>query len=215
MSRLNGRPAKSVRAERKCGQLTRQIPKASTRQRIKSDHPTQSAIEAKGDVLKRNGISKDQASAWEKLADIPDADFERHVTLKGATTSGILARRNLKKGQQAMALAMIYPEPEKGGRGHKKERVDETSMLFSSKRLQIARIVLRHSRALAEDVLADRKSLDAALDIVNNERERSSSTEAKIMKLQRNAPDLAELLTDEGLDLDEACAAYTCAHATN
>jgi ParB-like chromosome segregation protein Spo0J len=31
--------------------------------------------------------------------------------------SANLARRNLTKGQQAMVLAMIYPEPEKGGRG--------------------------------------------------------------------------------------------------
>jgi hypothetical protein len=30
-------------------------------------------------------------------------------------------RRNLTKGQQAMALARIYPEPEKGGRGKKSE----------------------------------------------------------------------------------------------
>jgi hypothetical protein len=33
--------------------------------------------------------------------------------------SSNLKRRNLKKGQQAMALAMIYPTPEKGGRGKK------------------------------------------------------------------------------------------------
>jgi hypothetical protein len=37
---------------------------------------------------------------------------------------------------------MIYPLPEKGGRGHKKERVDESSTLFSAKRLQEARTVL-------------------------------------------------------------------------
>jgi hypothetical protein len=30
-----------------------------------------------------------------------------------------LARRNLTKGQQAMALAFIHPEPDKPGRGKK------------------------------------------------------------------------------------------------
>jgi hypothetical protein len=40
-----------------------------------------------------------------------------------------------------MALAMVYPEPEKGGRG-KQKTVDETSTLFSAKRLQLAQDVM-------------------------------------------------------------------------
>jgi hypothetical protein len=34
----------------------------------------------------------------------------------GFIVSANIARRHLSKAQQAMALAMIYPEPEKGGR---------------------------------------------------------------------------------------------------
>jgi hypothetical protein len=34
------------------------------------------------------------------------------------------ARRNLTKGQQAMASAMIYPESGKGARGHKDEALN-------------------------------------------------------------------------------------------
>ncbi len=63
--------------------------------------------------------------------------------------SANLARRNLTKGQQAMALAMVYPDPEKGGRG-------ENSLLskgFSLARLSQARTVLRYSRKLAEGKL--------------------------------------------------------------
>jgi hypothetical protein len=48
-----------------------------------------------------------------------------------------------------MALAMIHPVPEKGGRG-KKKTMDETSTLFSPKRLQLARTVLAHSPDLAQ-----------------------------------------------------------------
>jgi hypothetical protein len=64
--------------------------------------------------------------------------------------SANLARRNLSKGQQAIALAMIYPEPERG-RGKKDEakKVLETRG-FSRQRLEQARAVLHHSRALAE-----------------------------------------------------------------
>jgi ParB-like nuclease family protein len=74
-----------------------------------------------------------------------------------------IARRHLTKGQQAMAVAMIYPVPEKGGRG-KKKTMDETSILFSPKRLQLARTVLAHSPDLAQAVLAGCKSLDGAYD---------------------------------------------------
>jgi hypothetical protein len=53
--------------------------------------------------------------------------------------------------------------PEKGGRGNKKT-MDETSTLFSPKRLQLARTVLAHSSDLAQAVLAGSKFLDAAYD---------------------------------------------------
>ena len=75
-------------------------------------------------------------------------------------------RRNLTKGQQAIALAMIYPEAEKGGRGNKKERVAETSTLFSSKRLQQARRIVAYDRKLADAVRDGLKRFDDALGIV-------------------------------------------------
>ena len=51
-----------------------------------------------------------------------------------------------------MALAFIHPEPDKPGRG-KKGKASETEEI-SSTRLSYARAVLRHSRPLAEAVLA-------------------------------------------------------------
>jgi hypothetical protein len=74
-----------------------------------------------------------------------------------------ISRRHLTKGQQAMAVAMIYPAPGKGGRG-KKKTMDETSTLFSPKRLQLARTVLAYSSDLAHAVLDGSKFLDAAYD---------------------------------------------------
>jgi hypothetical protein len=62
-----------------------------------------------------------------------------------------------------MAVAMIYPAPQKGGRG-KKKTMDETSTLFSPKRLQLARTVLAYSSDLAQAVLDGSKFLDAAYD---------------------------------------------------
>ena len=59
-----------------------------------------------------------------------------------------------------MALAMLYPNGHRG-RGKvdpARKTVDSTD--FSYERLKQARAVLAHSRALAEDALADRVPLD-------------------------------------------------------
>jgi hypothetical protein len=52
-----------------------------------------------------------------------------------------------------MATAMIYPEPEKGGRGKKVANSTET-VGFSGQRLSYARTVLAHSLPIATAVLA-------------------------------------------------------------
>jgi hypothetical protein len=49
--------------------------------------------------------------------------------------------------------------------------------------LDQARAVLHHSRALAEDVLADRRKLDQALAVVERERQEAASTEARMAEL--------------------------------
>jgi hypothetical protein len=70
-----------------------------------------------------------------------------------------LKRRHMSAGQQAMAHAMIYPEPEKGGRGKKSKNSTET-LGFSAMRLSQARTVLSHSRDVAIEILAGTKFLD-------------------------------------------------------
>jgi hypothetical protein len=77
-----------------------------------------------------------------------------------------ISRRHLTKGQQAMAVAMVYPVPEKGGKGKRsriQEGLDEPRKTFQN-RLSQARIVLAHSSDLGQAVLAGSKNLDAAYD---------------------------------------------------
>jgi len=124
--------------------------------------------------------------------------------------SANLARRNMLRGQQAMALAMIYPEPEKGGRGKKSEAANlaETAK-FSHRRLNEARAVLRHPRKLAESVIAGTKSLDVALATVEKEKKENDSDEEKLTRLRRDAPDLADQVAEERLTIKEAIGALT------
>jgi len=77
-----------------------------------------------------------------------------------------IKRRHMTKGQQVMAVAMMYPEPEKGGKGKRsriQEGLDEPRKTFQN-RLSQARTVLAHSSDLAQAVLAGSKFLDAAYD---------------------------------------------------
>lgn len=86
-------------------------------------------------------------------------------------------RRNVSKGQRAMAKALRFPDPAKRGRGNKSP---ETGA-FPHQRLSEARAVLHHSRTLAESVAKGITPLDAALATVRQEsvcRYRQAETSA-------------------------------------
>jgi ParB-like chromosome segregation protein Spo0J len=77
-----------------------------------------------------------------------------------------IARRHMSKGQQAMAVAMAYPESEKTTHGKKSKTklLLETKTNLSGARLSQARTVLAYSTDLARAVLAGSRALDAAYD---------------------------------------------------
>jgi hypothetical protein len=64
-----------VRAERRAGEISAQLPKA---QGHRSDI-TSPAPRAKSDVLEKAGISSQPAFEWEKLAEVPEEEFEAEV----------------------------------------------------------------------------------------------------------------------------------------
>jgi hypothetical protein len=71
-----------------------------------------------------------------------------------------VARRHMNKGQQAVFVALVHPEPEKGGRGKKSTILKGFSLTY----LSMARELVRLDRARAERVLKERDySLDQAL----------------------------------------------------
>lgn len=117
--------------------------------------------------------------------------------------SANLARRNLSKGQQAMGLAMIYPEPEKGGRG-KRSQFRESLSRTQENRLSQARSVLRYSKPLAGDVMSGKAALNEAIEIVYQQTQIATSKEAQIERLRKEATDLADLVDEERMKLSEA-----------
>lgn len=118
--------------------------------------------------------------------------------------SANLARRHMSKSQRAMATAMLYPEPQKGGRGNKGV---SNSQDYDRSLVSRARTVLAYSRPLALAVLAGTKPLDEALADVRRVHEQQSSTDAKLDRLRTGAPDLFDLVGEERMHVDEAIAA--------
>lgn len=114
--------------------------------------------------------------------------------------SANLARRNLTKGQQAMALACIYPEPQQG-----KRSTSSATKEVSGARLSLARTVLRHSRELALNVLAGGGiSLDEACRQVELAQGADANLRRRVAKLRAERPDLATAVEEGALAIADA-----------
>ena len=111
-----------------------------------------------------------------------------------------LERRSLTQGQHAMAYAMIYPEPEKRGRGNKRSGTGS----FTNQRLSEARVILEYSPPLAQSVLAGVTPLDQALRQVDEQKKKADGESARLERLRKLAPDLMALVEEERMKLDDA-----------
>jgi hypothetical protein len=67
-----------IRAQRKAGELLKEMPTAQGR---RTDITTSSESSTKLDEPTRAelGITRNQASTWQRIADIPAPDFEGHI----------------------------------------------------------------------------------------------------------------------------------------
>ena len=114
-------------------------------------------------------------------------------------------RRDISKGQRAMGVALLYPEPEKGGHG--KQTVLKRDG-FSKQRLSDARADLAYTRDLAIAVRDGARKLDEALAEVTVARQRLETDDAQLARLRAHAPDLADLVDEERMTLSEAFGAF-------
>ena len=138
--------------------------------------------------------------------------------LEGDPTAYILSanvhRRHLTKGQQAMAVALAYPNDGERGRG-KKSLANNDFSGVSSGYVRQARFVLRHCRDKAEEVLRNAhypltKAYEEAQGIVEQQKRDEEARQERIRKLdilRQEFPDLAALVDDQRLGLPEAIAA--------
>jgi len=79
-----------VRAERKCGQMLRDTEKAKGAAGTSSNQyqkEVQSHDVTAPKTLSDMGITKDQSSTWQKLANVPEDEFEAAITMPGTKPS--------------------------------------------------------------------------------------------------------------------------------
>ena len=151
-----------------------------------------------------DGRNREQAC---KLAGVEP----RYEKMNGIDAAAFVAargnRRNISKGQQAIALAMLYPEPEKAGRKKKDANNDKETLQFSRMRLSQARQILAHSRDMAIAIRDGSIKFDEALNKIASEKRLLETSETKTERLRSEAPDLADIVDEERMKLDEAIAA--------
>ena len=119
--------------------------------------------------------------------------------------SSNIHRRHMTKGQRAMAVAMIFPEPatvKRRGSGS-----SETEDLgVSANYLSSARTVLKHAPDIADGVLSGSKSLDVAYEQARAIKVAVISDEGKLSELRERYAELADKVIEGELTLAGAKA---------
>jgi hypothetical protein len=109
-------------------------------------------------------------------------------------------RRHLTKGQQAMVVAKVT-------RNLSARQVAEEANQ-NRERIRQARFVLCYGPELAESVINGSISLDNAYEEARIRKGRSETHESRFNALKAAAPDLADLVVEDKLTLEEAQVAY-------
>jgi hypothetical protein len=94
---------------------------------------------------------------------------DAHVGARVAAAPKFIAdvninRRHMTKGQRAMVVAMIYPEPTKVKRSGSSNLEDQTGVARGY--VSMARAVLKWGKELADPVLAGAETLDRGYEII-------------------------------------------------
>lgn len=148
----------------------------------------------------RNRLAACKLAGIEPRVEFYDGDDPRALII-----SRNIQTREMSASQKAMLLALEYPETDnKGGRGKKNSSQTKE---FSPALLSQARQIIRYAGDRAEGVLSGAIKFSAALKVADENRVSASATDARLTRLDTEAPDLARQVREETLSLEEAEAA--------
>lgn len=112
--------------------------------------------------------------------------------------SANIHRRHMTKGQRAMVMARLL-ETSKVTQQTASKQAD-----ISQQRISQARTILKHAPDLADSVISGFLPLDNAYEEARIRKGRADTYESRFNALKAEAPDLAELVVEERLGLEEA-----------
>jgi len=150
---------------------------------------------------------RNRRAACEVAGVVPDV-----VEFTGSDASAFIIseninRRHMTKGQRAMAVAMIYPDGEKGGRGKVSMFSGEFSK-YMQNAISEARTILSYAPDAAQSVLAGGTPLTDAYKTAQSRKRDADSDDARLNTLKAEAPDLAELVIEGKAKLSEQWEAF-------
>jgi len=138
----------------------------------------------------------------------------KYIRLEGQDTvsfiiSANLNRRNLTKAQRAILAAKIRCEFASSGSTKKSAssgsiRELEVKLGVSDTGIAKAVVILEHAPDLENAVMNGSKTLNAAYNEAQSRRVEANSDEALMLRLKKDAPDLAESVRDEKQSLASA-----------
>ena len=155
-----------------------------------------------------DGRNRREACRIAEIDDIAFVEFEGNID--SYIISSNINRRHMTSGQRSMAFAMIKPEGESGGRGNKLSRNRESLDLSKTERNNVstARKILKHSRLLADQVLAGHVTLNTAKESIISEEEKEAKKNKQALTLKEEYPDLHTKVIEEQITLEEAWTLY-------
>ena len=108
-------------------------------------------------------------------------------------------RRHMTRAQRAMAVAVIYPDPEKRGRGNIKSlKIKELNDGYLSQ----SRTILSHLPDEAKQVLSGALSLTKAYELAQQKKKAGESDESRFSSIQNRLPETAELIKEGQISLE-------------
>lgn len=140
-----------------------------------------------------------------QLAQVPPVfeDFNG-VDPDAFIVSANINRRHMTKGQRAMALATIYPEPKRGVHANSELKKltgnDGTLQVY----LSYARAVLKYSPTLVDDVMSNKKKLPEAYELAKAIKNSSETATVRLENIREKYPDVASQVDDGSLTMEGA-----------
>lgn len=162
-------------------------------------------------IIDRDGVlidGRNRLAACEKAKVKPAFETLNGTDPVAYILSTNIARRHLTKGQRAMAVARACFETKQTVRGL------SAATGVSAGRIGFASTVLQFAPDLADGIMAGSIPLDQAYEEARKRKteaetrdEQAKRAQAELARLKAEAPDLADLVTEERMKLSEAVAA--------